>query len=347
MAMKDTILTGLRTNGEYHLGNYIGALKPMINFVHSKSVDHQINIFAPDLHSFTTPIEFGVPFYDQTMANLRLFVAAGIPIDNPNVFLYRQSFVPAHSEMTWILGNFTGFGEMGRMVEFKEKAQKLDDQRVSVGLFSYPILQAADILLYGARWVPVGDDQRQHLEFARDIAQRVNNQFGDIFVVPETIAKQQDFVGREEAPRIMSLRNPNKKMSKSVDDPSGTIMLSDTQEAATKKVMSAETDSLASINYDPVNQPGISNLIRILAALTDRPITEVASDWTGNERYGDLKKAVAEEVCKVLSDIQSNLDGVNDAALINHLESSEATMRTAADKTLLTMQRAVGLRAHP
>lgn len=340
----EVVLTGLRTNGEYHLGNYLGALLPMVQLAQNKSAEYQVNLFAPDLHSFTTPIEFGDAFRNQTMANLKLFAAAGVPLDNPNVFMYRQSHVPAHSELTWILDNFTGYGEMARMVEFKEKAQKADEDRASVGLFNYPVLMAADILLYGARWVPVGDDQRQHLEFTRTIAERINNQFGDIFVVPETLPKQQEFVGRVEAPRIRSLRNPEAKMSKSIEDPNGTILLSDTPDVATKKIMSAETDSLGAINYDWANQPGITNLLTILALTSGRQQDDVANEWKGNERYGDLKKAVAESVGSLLSELRTNLANVDEDELIAHLETSEARMNEVANTKLWQLQAAIGLR---
>ncbi len=339
----DTVLTGLRTNGDYHLGNYIGALRPMIDFATNKAADYQINIFAPDLHSFTTPIDHSA-FHKQTMDNLRLFVAAGIPLENPNVHMYRQSRIPAHSELTWILMNFTGFGEFNRMVEFKDKSSKLDGDRVSVGLFGYPALMAADILLYGARWVPVGDDQRQHLEFTRTIAERMNNQFGLELVIPESIQKQQEFVGRLDAPRIRSLRNPDKKMSKSIDDPAGTILLTDDPAAAVKKIMSAETDSIGAINLDWDNQPGISNLLTILAYMQGKLVSDIVSQWQGSERYGDLKKAVAAEVSGFLEQLQAQVAKVDDAALISYLERSEAKMNSIASKTLTEVQRAIGLR---
>ena len=355
-------MTGLRTNAEYHLGNYLGAILPMVHMANSKADEYQINLFAPDLHSFTTPIDHKT-FYKQTMDNIRLFAASGIPIDHDNVFMYRQSRIPAHSELTWILGNFTGFGEMARMVEFKEKSQRTYESlgaqdsvdpdeakmqkthdRVSVGLFTYPILMAADILLYGAEWVPVGEDQRQHLEFARDISTRFNNQFGDTFVVPKAITEQQKFVDRDSAPRIRSLRDPSKKMSKSVSDPAGTIQLSDTPEEATKKIMSATTDSVGKINFDFENQPGISNLLQILGLLSGKTQQEINDQWTGNERYGDLKKATAEAVAETLQTIQGKLSEIDEQAIATKLESSETAMTVIANETLLKVQKAVGLR---
>ncbi len=341
---KQTILTGLRTNAEYHLGNYLGAILPMIHMASQKADEYQINMFAPDLHSFTTPIDHS-DFYAQTMHNLRLFVACGLPIDHENVYVYRQSHVPAHAELTWILSCFTGFGEMGRMVEFKEKSERLKEDRVSVGLFTYPILMACDILLYGAKWVPVGEDQRQHLEFTRDVATRMNNQFGELFTLPETIQKQQEFVSRDAAPRIRSLKDPSKKMSKSVSDPAGTIQLSDSPEEATKKIMSATTDSVGVIRFDWESQPGITNLLQILALLSGRTQDEVNAEWDGNERYGDLKKAVAEVVSNTLRGIQEKMQKIDEQELLNKLESSEAEMNKVANETLHRVQKAVGLRA--
>lgn len=339
---KQVVLTGLRTNAEYHLGNYLGAILPMVDMARNKAGDYQINMFAPDLHSFTTPVDHG-GLYAQTMHNLKLFVACGLPIDNDDVYIYRQSMIPAHSELTIILNNFAYFGELSRMTEFKDKSGK--DVNVSAGLFDYPVLMASDILLYGAMWVPVGEDQRQHLEFARDIAARMNNKFGELFVLPKTLKEQQDFVARDSAPRIRSLKNPEKKMSKSIEDPAGTIKLSDTPEEATKKIMSATTDNAGIIKFDWDNQPGITNLLQILALLTDRPQSEVNSEWEQKTSYGDLKKTVAEAVSYTLSTIQANLSKVSNSELEAKLLSSEDAMNEQANETLLKVQKAVGLRA--
>ena len=341
---KEVVLTGLRTNGEYHLGNYIGALMPMVRFATEKADEYQVHLFAPDLHSFITPVEFGQAFRDQIVANLKLFVASGIPLDSDSVFIYRQSYVPAHSELTWILNNFTGHGEMARMTEYKDKAAKLDGDRINLALFDYPVLQAADVLLYDAKWVPVGEDQRQHLEFTREIAQRLNNQFDDLFVVPETLEKQQAFVGRTEAPRIRSLRNPEKKMSKSVSDPAGTILLTDAPDDARKKIMSAETDSVGSVNFDWENQPGVTNLLTILSALSGRSQDETNAEWTGNDRYGDLKKAVADVVATFLEDLQAKMNDVTNEDLEQHLARSEEKMNEIANAKLYKVQEAIGLR---
>jgi tryptophanyl-tRNA synthetase len=232
---KEVILTGLRANGEFHLGNYLGAILPMVNLQQKHANDYQLNMFVPDLHSFTTPIDHST-LYDQTIQNLKMFLAAGLDINQPNTYIYRQSYIPAHSELTWILDCFSYFGELSRMTQFKDKSEGKDN--VSVGLFNYPVLMAADILLYNAKWIPVGEDQRQHVEFARDLSMRINNKFGKVFVVPEDNAKQTEFSDRTEPIRIRSLRTPEKKMSKSVEDPAGTILLSDNPFDAAQKVMS-------------------------------------------------------------------------------------------------------------
>lgn len=346
---KPVILTGIRANNDLTIGNYFGALLPMIDMAVSKSNEYQINLFVPDLHSFTTPIDHRT-LHDQIRHNLRIFVAAGLPLDNPDIHIYRQSYIPAHSELTWILDCFTGFGEMNRMTQFKDKSSKLNEDRIAVGLFNYPVLMAADMLLYGALYVPVGEDQTQHLEFTRDIAVRLNNQFAQefpegLFTVPLPVPKQHVFFGKDQGLRIKDLFDPTKKMSKSDETGKGVIFLGDDPRLAAKKIMSATTDSLASIHYDKKNQPGITNLLDILALLTRRPITEVASEWEGVERYGDLKKTVATEMEHFLTTFQKNLAKVGDAAITRKLEASEAAMNKVAQATLYRTQQAVGLRA--
>lgn len=340
---KPVILTGIRSNEEPTIGNYFGAILPLIDLAKTKSGQFDVNIFVPDLHSFTTPIDHAA-LYDQTIHNLRIFVAAGLPLDNANVHLYRQSFIPAHSELTWILDCFTGFGEMSRMTQFKDKSAKLEQDRISVGLFNYPVLMAADILLYNTLYVPVGDDQTQHLEFARDIAERCNNRFGDIFTVPKSVKEQHEFFGKDQGLRIMDLQNPSKKMSKSDELGKGVIFLNDTPDSAAAKVMSATTDSVGSIHFDKKNQPGISNMLEILALLEGKDLQEVIAEYEGKERYGDFKKDVAASVHAFLETFQKNLANVDDSALFAKLESDEAIKNDEANLTLQKIQKAVGLR---
>lgn len=340
---KQVILTGLRANNDLHIGNYFGALLPIIDMAKRRAGEFQVNLFVPDLHSFTTPIDHS-QLKAQIMNNLKLFVAAGLPLDNPDVHIYRQSFVPAHSELTVILNSFVGIGEMERMTQFKDKSSKLGSDRVSVGLFDYPVLMAADILLYGATYVPVGDDQTQHLEITRDIAERINAKFGDIFTVPLEVKKQHEFFGKDQGLRIKDLQDPTKKMSKSDDTGKGVIFLGDEPSLAAKKIMGAATDSLGTVNYDLDNQPGISNLLQILALLEERDVESVVSEYQGQTSYGELKKAVASKLESFLSDFQTRLSAVDEGALLAKLETSEKSMNQQANQTLTKVQQAIGLR---
>jgi len=341
---KPVILTGLRANNDLTIGNYFGGMLPIIDMATHRASDYQINMFIPDLHSFTTPIDHA-RLYDQTLHNARVFVAAGLPLDHDTIHLYRQSFVSAHSELAWILDCFTGMGEMSRMTQFKDKSSKLGDEQIGVGLYNYPVLMAADVLLYGARYVPVGDDQTQHLEFVRDIAGRMNNRFGELFVVPEPVVKQHEFFGNDQGLRIMDLIHPTKKMSKSDETGKGVLFLSDAPTVAAKKIMSATTDDKACVRYDRSEQPGITNLLEIMALITGRDQAHVNADWEGTERYGDFKTAVAEAVSNFLIGHQARLAAVDDAAVLSKLEASENTMRQQADATLYRVQQAVGLRS--
>ena len=340
---KPTILTGIRANNDLTIGNYFGAILPMIDMAKRKSADYQINMFIPDLHSFTTPVDHSI-LYDQILHNARLFTAAGLPLDNENIHLYRQSYIPAHSELTWILDCFTGFGEMSRMTQFKDKSGTIGAERVTVGLFNYPVLMAADILLYDAKYIPVGDDQTQHLEFTRDIAERMNSRFGDIFVVPEAVAAQHEFFGKDQGLRIKDLVDPTKKMSKSDDTGKGVIFLGDDPAVAAKKIMSATTDDKAEIHYDKANQPGITNLLDILALLCGNDLQQTIGEFEGQTRYGDFKKIVADEMAAFLTQFQANLQSVDEAKILAKLEQSEAALSVTANATLLRAQQAVGLR---
>jgi tryptophanyl-tRNA synthetase len=382
---KHVILTGLRANNDLHIGNYFGALMPIIDMANKRAENYQINLFVPDLHSITTPIDYK-NLYAQTMHNLKIYSAAGLDLKNQGLFLYRQSYIPAHAELTWILDCFCGLGNLNRMTQFKEKAKaqdfdstlselneivKLNDVNIdkirvltdtlyranlqeasaSAGLYTYPVLMAADILLYGAIYVPVGDDQSQHLEFTRDIAERMNKQFADIFpegifTVPMPVSKQHEFFGKDQGLRIRDLQNPTKKMSKSNESSRGIIFLGDKPEEAARKIMAAETDSLASIPYslDYESQPGLSNLLQMLALLDNKPIGDVLKQWSGKNIYGDLKTVLADKIYRFLTDFQAHFSEVDELALQAKLESSEATMREVANATLNRVQRAVGLR---
>jgi tryptophanyl-tRNA synthetase len=337
---KEVILTGIRANNDLHIGNYFGALLPMIDMAKNRSSDYQINLFVPDLHSFTTPIDHD-KLQAQIMHNLKIFVAAGLPLDNPDIHIYRQSYIPAHSEMTWILDCFTGFGEMSRMTQFKDRSAKLGSDRVSVGVFNYPVLMASDILLYGGKYVPVGDDQSQHLEFTRDIAERLNKQFGELFVVPEPVAKQHEFFGKDQGLRIRDLVDPAKKMSKSDDSNKGVIFLGDTPDEATNKIMSATTDSFTDgINLDIKERPGVTNLVQIHDLLQPDAHEQIMN----SADYKELKTKVAGTVRDFLIDFHNRLAVADEEAILRKLEADESAMNKVAGDRLLRVQKAVGLR---
>ena len=336
---KPVILTGLRANNDLHIGNYLGALLPVVDMANNKAGEYQINLFVPDLHSFTTPIDHGT-LQEAIMQNLRVFVATGLSLENDDVFIYRQSYIPSHSELAWILEFFTGMGEMNRMTQFKDKSSSLGDDRISVGLFNYPVLMAADILLYGAKYVPVGDDQSQHLEFTRDIAERMNNQFGqELFQIPMPVKEQHEFFGKDQGLRIRDLQNPHKKMSKSDESGNGVIFLTDSPEVARKKVMSATTDSLGEVRYDYDERPGISNLLDLLKLFGGNQ-----ADFIGQNQYGPLKTAVADILETFLTEFQAKLAAVDEEAITHKLESSELLMHDVAIQRLHKVQQAVGLR---
>jgi tryptophanyl-tRNA synthetase len=340
---KPIILTGLRANNNLTIGNYFGAMLPIVDMAKKRSADYQVNMFIPDLHSITTPVDYEA-INRQIILTAKNFVAAGLPLDSPDIYLYRQSYIPAHSELAWILDCFTGIGEMSRMTQFKDKSEGLGDERVSMGLFNYPVLMAADMLLYSSEYVPVGDDQTQHLEYTRDIGERMNKQFGDLFVIPKSVKQQHAFFGKEQGLRIKDLQDPSKKMSKSDESGKGVIFLSDTPEAAARKVMAAVTDEQAYVRFDRTKQPGISNLLEILALLQERSLEEVTSEFIGQTRYGDFKAVVAEEVRRFLIDFQTKLQAVDEVELVRKLENSEQALAITANATLLRVQQAVGLR---
>lgn len=339
---KSTILTGIRSNEEPTLGNYLGAFLPMVEMQRKYAGQYQINMFVPDLHSFTTPIDHDTLFAN-TLHNLKYFIAAGLNVDDPNTFIYRQSYIPAHSELTWILDCFTYVGEMSRMTQFKDKSSE-HSTSVTMGLMNYPVLMAADILLYNAKYVPVGEDQFQHLEITRDIAERFNNKFGEVFVIPEATSKQTEFINRQSGLRIRSLTDPTKKMSKSSDDQKSKINLSDTPEQAYKKIMAATTDSVGVVNFDWESQPGVTNLLQLLSLTSGLDQETVNAQWTGQTQYGSLKQAVAQSVSDFLANFSSRYDEISDDKLLGLLANSEREMSIIANQTLLRAQQAVGLR---
>nr|WP_308199763.1 tryptophan--tRNA ligase [Aeromicrobium wangtongii] len=276
------VLSGAQpTADSYHLGNYFGAFKQWV----ALQDEFEAFYFIPDLHAITVE-------YDPAQLRERTYIAAAqllaAGVDPSRSALFVQSHVPEHAQLAWILGGITGFGEASRMTQFKDKSAKNGSDSASVGLFTYPILMAADILIYQADRVPVGEDQRQHVELTRNLAQRFNHRFGETFVVPEAhIVKA--------TAKIYDLQDPTAKMSKSSLSPNGVVSLLDSRKQVTKKIRSAVTDSGSEITWDPTGKPGIANLLSIYSALTDQPIDSIVKQYEG-QQYGHLKVALADLV---------------------------------------------------
>ena len=334
-----TILTGIRSNSVLQLGNYLGAMLPMVRLANEYSKDWQVNIFVPDLHSIISDVDGNLK--ENAIRTVKNYLAAGLEI-NENVHLYRQSYVPAHSELCWILNCVATMGETSRMIQYREKSK--GQESCNVGIFDYPILMAADILLYDATYIPLGEDQFQHIELTRNLAMRFNNRFGEIFTVPAKTADQVKFMKADEGIRIRDLLNPEKKMSKSTAAENSKIMLDDDPAKAAKKIMSATTDSLGKIKYDMFNQPGISNLLQIEALVTDTPLQDVIATWAGETHYGDLKQKVASSVSAMLTDFQAKMAEIKDEDVIALLEKGEKYANEVANKKLLEVQKAFNLR---
>ena len=335
----NTILTGIRVNGEMTLGNFLGALLPMVRLANQHSHDHHVNIFVPDLHTIISEVDGSLQA--NLINSIKYYLAAGLDV-NPHVHIYRQSHVPAHSELAWILNCIATMGELNRMTQFKDKGG--DQPSVNVGIFDYPVLMAADILLYSAKYVPVGEDQFQHLELTRNLAERFNHRYGEVFVLPAPTREQVKFMEVDEGIRIRDLQHPEKKMSKSAAAANSKIMLSDAPDAAAKKIMSATTDSLGLIKFDMFNQPGISNLLQIESLLTGLPLQDVISTWAGETRYGDLKQKVAATTRTFLEEFQAKLATIDDQRVLALLSEGERYANEVANAKLCEVQQAVGLR---
>jgi tryptophan--tRNA ligase len=338
-----TILTGIRVNSEMTLGNFLGALLPMTRLANKYSKNNKINIFIPDLHTIISTVDGELQ--NNLTKGIKYYLAAGLEV-NENVHIYRQSYVPAHSELCWILNCVATMGETSRMIQYKEKS-KNGDLGTNVAIFDYPILMAADILLYDASYVPVGEDQFQHIELTRDIGERVNRKFGEIFVLPEKTEKQVEFIETANSAggiRIRDLQNPEKKMSKSAEAENSKIMMNDAPARVAKKIMSAQTDSLGKIAFDMFNQTGISNLLQIEALVSGMPLQEVISTWAGETRYGDLKKKVAETVSTYLADFQAKVAEISDEKVYEILLEGEKYANEVANSKLLKVQQAFKLR---
>ena len=325
-------LSGIKPTGNLTLGNYIGALK---NFKKYQD-DYENFIFIADLHALTLPID-PVELRNNTKDIVAFYIAAGLDPEKTTIFL--QSDVSAHSEINSILQNYLYMGELSRMTQFKDKSKKMNENAIGLGLFAYPVLMCGDILLYNADVVPVGEDQKQHVELCRDLVHRFNNRYNkEVFKMPEPIIPK---VGA----RIMSLSDPTRKMSKS--DPKGDIFLKDDLNVVRKKIMSAVTDLGSDIYYDPENKPGISNLIQIYASLKDISIEETENIFKDCHKYGEFKKAVADVVVDVLAPFQEKYKEVLASGKIDEILDEGAKRASyIANKTLLKVKKTVGLYVH-
>ncbi|MCJ7436802.1 MAG: tryptophan--tRNA ligase [Acidimicrobiia bacterium] len=322
------VFSGIQPTGDMHLGNYLGAVRQWV----ADQDTHDAIYCVVDLHAITSPYD-PAELAEQTRRTATILLAAGLDPDRCTLFV--QSHVPAHTELTWILNCVATVGELRRMTQFKEKGR--GQESVSAGLFDYPVLMAADILAYDTDRVPVGDDQRQHLELARDIALRFNHRFGKTLVVPE--AAIPPF-----GARVMDLQHPTAKMSKSANSPQGTIALLDDPGVITKRLTSAVTDSESDIRFDPEQKPGVANLLQILAAATGKAIPDVERDHAG-KGYGALKAATAEAVVEFLRPLRARYEELEaDPGRVTALLTLGADKAEAiATKVITRVRDAVGL----
>ena len=325
---KKRVLSGIQPTGEVHLGNYIGAISHWAKDQH----EHDSLFCIVDLHALTIEQDPG-ELRDKTMEMAAILLAAGL---DPSVCtLFVQSHVPAHPELSWLLECVASYGELSRMTQFKEKTASGGVGSARVGLFTYPVLQAADILLYQADRVPVGDDQRQHLELCRDIAIRFNGRYGPTFIVPEAAIPR---VGA----RVMDLQDPTQKMSKSRSSPQGKVLVLEPPESVTRKIKRAETDSESEVRFDREAKPGVSNLLELLAVATGRQPAEVASGYT---QYGPLKADTAAAVVEFLRPLNERFRELwqDQGAIADVLKLGAEKAADIAGPTLRRAQEAMGL----
>ena len=325
--MSERILTGIKPTGQLTLGNYIGVLKNL-----PKMMDRgECIFFIADLHALTLPIE-PETLRQNSIDLASFYLAAGL--DPKKVTLFLQSSVSEHAELNAIMQNYLYMGELSRMTQFKDKASKMNESAIGLGLFAYPVLMACDIMLYDSDIVPVGEDQIQHVEITRDLVNRFNNRYGKILNMPK-------YEIRKVGARIMSLSDPTVKMSKS--DPKGDIFLKDDMKTVRKKIMSAVTDLGCEVKYDPENKPGISNLLTIYAAIKDISIEEAEKQFVG-KRYGEFKTAVADAVCAELEPFQNRYkEIVETKAYEEVLREGAVKAKKMANDTLKRVQKAIGL----
>lgn len=320
------VFSGIKPTGEVHLGNFLGALRHWVDDQHRADSLYCV----VDLHALTIPQDPAV-LRETSLTLAQLLLSVGLDADVCTLFV--QSHVPEHTELAWVMECTASFGELSRMTQFKDKSSKADF--VSGGLFTYPALMASDILLYDTDQVPVGDDQRQHLELTRDVAIRFNSRYGDTFVVPEATVPK---VGA----RVMDLQQPTAKMSKSDESPQGTVLLTDPPEVIVRKFKRAVTDTETEVRYDPEAKPGVSNLLTILGACTGRSPEEAAEGYT---QYGPLKADTAEAVVEALRPVQARFSELraDPAATAALLATGAEKAREIAGPTLTRTREALGL----
>ncbi|HEY8445275.1 MAG TPA: tryptophan--tRNA ligase [Bacilli bacterium] len=325
------VLSGIKPTGIPTLGNYLGALKNFVK-LQNEMQDYEFLLFIADLHAITVPQD--PKELHQNIKNLAaLYLACGLSLDNLTLFI--QSEVKEHVELGYIMQSIAYMGELERMTQYKEKKQK-QTHGVTSALFTYPALMAADILLYDATYVPVGDDQMQHLELARDLANRFNNRYGNTFVVPEPLVSKK-------GSRIMDLQNPTKKMSKSEDDNKGCIFLLEPLNSIRKKIKSAVTDSDAKIYYDKENKPGIANLMTIYSVLTNLSFSEIEEKYRG-KGYGDFKGELAEIVVQEIAKIQEEFNKwYNSKELEQILDEGKARASMFARNKMEKIKKIMGI----
>ncbi|AIS52540.1 tryptophan--tRNA ligase TrpS [Thermoanaerobacter kivui] len=320
------VFSGVQPTGDIHIGNYLGAMRQFVKL----QDDHECFFCVVDLHALTVPQDPKV-LKEKTIELAALYLAIGL--DPKKVTIFVQSHVPAHAELAWLLQCITYFGELSRMTQFKEKSK--GKESVSVGLFTYPDLMAADILLYNTHYVPVGEDQKQHLELTRNIAQRFNNRFGETFVVPEPMILKF-------GARIMSLTDPTKKMSKSDEDPYNRINLLDDPSLIRKKIMKAVTDSESEIRLDWDKKPGVSNLLTLYSLFTEMNVEEVENKFKG-QGYGTLKKELADVIIEKLAVIQQNYKELSRDYVLSVLKEGAQKAEAVAENTLKEVKEKMGL----
>jgi tryptophanyl-tRNA synthetase len=330
---KPIVFSGAQPSGELTIGNYMGALRQWVKL----QDDYECIYCIVDLHAITVRQD-PAQLRKATLDTLALYLACGIDPQKSTIFV--QSHVPEHTQLSWALNCYTYFGELGRMTQFKDKSTRYENENASItaGLFDYPVLMAADILLYQTNQVPVGEDQKQHLELSRDIASRFNALYGDVFTVPEP------FIPKSGA-RVMSLQEPTKKMSKSDDNRNNVIGLLEDPKAVTKKIKRAMTDSEEPpvVRYDLATKAGVSNLLDILSGVTGKSISELEAEFDG-QMYGHLKGAVAEAVSGMLTELQERYHRFrNDEALLQQIMRDGAEKaRARAQSTLAKVYEAIG-----